>query len=259
MTEGNGSFVGCFRILVVVIVLVLLAFNSGCASYVTPGRGVSLASIDESEPDIAENFKRKPASPFPARLAVVRVQDSGYYSHCNRSYGRGAYSVVTTHDVEKDEHFERICKLPMVAGVAPLNRMVLSRHLQNVKNLRVGASQLKADLLLVYTFDTSFDVPGQDVGPLTLISLGFLPNKQASVTTTASAAIYDVRTGYIYGLCESTANQKRLASSWSKKDAIDRCRIDTETEAFDGLVGEFEKTWKMILEEYTAAKTAMAK
>ena len=44
---------------------------SGCSdvSYVTPGRGVSLASIDDSEPEIAENFKRKPASPFPARLS----------------------------------------------------------------------------------------------------------------------------------------------------------------------------------------------
>jgi hypothetical protein len=251
MTNVNVTVFGGVRLFL--LVFVMAALLSGCsASYVTPGGGVSLASIDE--PDIEANFRRKPASPFPVRLAVVRVQDKGYYSHSNQSYGNGAFSVVTTRDVEKDEHFKRISDLPMIAGMAPLNRMVISRNLHSVKTLRVAASQLKTDMLLVYTFDTSFRVPGQDVGPLTLITLGFLPNKQASVTTTASAAIYDVRTGYIYGLCEATATQERIASSWSKEDAIERCRIDTETEAFDGLVGEFEKTWKMVLAEYTTAK-----
>jgi hypothetical protein len=56
------------------MVLMLLSI-AGCTRYVTPGAGVNLEAIDDY--GIKERFKTKPASPFPTRIAVVRVQQSG--------------------------------------------------------------------------------------------------------------------------------------------------------------------------------------
>lgn len=191
-------------------------------------------------------------------MAVVRVQSPEYFTRTTSSYGSGRYSVVTTRDVEKEESIQRIAKLPMIAGLAPLNRLLLQPQLSSDEDLRLAAASMKCDLLLIYTFDTGFRVDDVDVGPLTLISLGMLPTKTANVTATASAAIFDVRTGYIYGLAETTAKEAQIASSWSTPAAIDQARQRAEGEAFDQLVEEFEKTWKGIVEQHarTASVTA---
>ena len=116
--------------------------------------------------------------------------------------------------------------------------------------MREAAASLHADMLLVYTLDTSFRVKGQSLGPLSLISLGFLPNKEANVTTTASGVVYDVRTGYIYGMIEQTHKTTQLASIWSTTQAIDNSRLETEKGAFNRLVNEFPDVWDGILKEY---------
>ena len=77
--------------------------------------------------------------------------------------------------------------LPLVAGVAFLNRLLLSERLESTKDLRQAAATLKTDMLLIYSIDTSFNVENTDVGPLGIITLGFLPTKNARVTATASA------------------------------------------------------------------------
>ena len=224
--------------------------------YVTPGAGVAPSAL--ADWDIQELLERKPAAPFPARVAVVRVQAPGYRSYSNESYGDGRYSVITTRDVERDEHFARIRRLPMVADVAPLNRLIISPKLRSDRELRRAAAAIKTDLLLIYTFDTSFRIKDHDIGPLGAITLGFLPNKEAIVTTTASAAIYDVRTGFIYGLAEATARKSQLASVWTSDDAVDDSRQRSETEAFERLLDNFEKTWKGVVDEYAHRPVAAA-
>ena len=72
----------------------------------------------------------------PARLAVARVQASGYYSRSNTCYGSGRYCVVTTRDIEPEAAFERLSKLPQVAGLALMNRMLLPGKLTSAKDLR---------------------------------------------------------------------------------------------------------------------------
>jgi hypothetical protein len=222
---------------------------AGCsAKYVTPGAGVNLQAI--SDKDIKERFETKASSPFPARIAVVRIQDSGYQSYGNTGYGTGAFSVVTTRDIETDEQFDRLSSLPDVAGLATLNRLLLPSTLNSVKDLRLGAASLHADMLWLYTFDTSFRITGKSYGPLTAITLGFLPNKEAWVTTTASCVLYDVRTGYIYGLSEASHTSSHIASTWSKSQAIDNARLETEKKAFSKLIDQFTATWNGILKEY---------
>jgi len=165
----------------------------GCATYTTPSAGVNISALSDS--DISELLKIEPASQFPARVAVARVQEAGYYSRTNEGYGSGRYSVVTTRDIEQDADFERLAQLESIDAIAPLNRLLLPKHLSSLKDLRLASARLKTDLLLVYSVDTSFHVEGTPLGPLTAITLGFLPSKKAYVSATTSAALVDVRTG----------------------------------------------------------------
>jgi len=241
------------RCIVPWVLVIFLAAQFGCASYVTPGRGVSMASLTNVDDDIRERLLREPTASFPARMAVVRIQEPGYRSHYQNSYGSGKYSVLTTRDFETDAHFERLTRQPMIAGVAPLNRLVIPSTLNDDKDLRLAAATVRADLLLVYTLDSVFNVDEYDLGPLRLITLGTAPTKNARVTCTASAALFDVRTGYVYGLTESTARDDRIASAWTRADALDAARRDAEAAAFEQMLGEFEKMWKGVVEEHAGA------
>ena len=234
--------------------VVAIFFLGGCTSYVTPGGGVSLSTLTEADTDIQEVMSRKPASPFPVRLAIVRIQQSGYYSYRNQSYGHGRYSIVTTRDIETDAHFKQLERLPMISAVAILSQVVTPPELKSDKELRLAAAKLHTDMLMVYTLNTTFRVKDHDIGPFGLITLGFLPNQEAMVTTTASAAIYDVRTGYTYGVAESTAKEKQIASVWTSADAVDETRTKAETNAFEQMLDQFAVTWKGIVEQY-ASKT----
>jgi hypothetical protein len=226
---------------------------SGCATYQTPGKGVNIGNLSKAPTEISELMTREPAASFPARLAVVRVQAPGYFSGSNTCYGRGQYCVVTTRDVETEQAFEKLTRLPLVAKVAVINRLLLPPELDTIKDLRLAAASLKTDILLVYSLDTRFNIENTDIGPLALISLGFLPNKNAHVTTTASGALFDVRTGFIYGALESTATEEQRATFWSSKEAIENARLKTEAEAFQKLVGEFDGLWNGIIKEHAGS------
>ena len=230
------------------LVVILFTIIIGCASYTTPGGSVQLSNLAET--DINELMSKEPAANFPANISVARVQAPGYQSYKVNSYGSGRYSVVTTREVELEEDFERLSKLPEVAGIAPLNRILLPTNLDSIKSLREASARLKTDILLIYTFDTSFHAGEQKFAPLNVISLGFLKNKEVTVTTTVSAAFFDVRTEYLFGLAEATAKETKNASVWSTSDAVDDLRVTTEKQGFQKLLPEIEKTWSGIIEQY---------
>jgi hypothetical protein len=229
---------------------------AGCATYTTPGAGVTLENLTAADADIADLLKVEPAAPFPARLAVARVQASGYYSHSNTCYGSGRYCVVTTRDIEPEAAFERLSRLPQVAGLALMNRMLLPGKLTSAKDLRQAGATLRTDLLLVYSLDTGFNIENTDVGPLALVSLGFLPTKKARVTATASAAVFDVRTGFVYGVAEATAVEEQRGTFWSSSEAVDSARKKAESEAFEKLTGEIEKLWRELLSTHLRREAA---
>ena len=223
---------------------------SGCATYVTPGGGAKLADLSQADWDIEKAMGRKPAAQFPARIAMIRVQSPGYKSYGNTGYGTGRYSVVTTRDIEEERHFDRVKNLPMVAGVASINRLLLPPQLDTDRPLRQAAASLQADMLLLYTLDTSFHIDETNLGPFAVITLGFLPNKEAIVTATASAVLYDVRTGFVYGLAEATARERQRANVWTTQNAIDNSRLQAEKKSFEQLLDELTKTWKGVMEEH---------
>ncbi|MBM9520828.1 hypothetical protein JWG39_13475 [Desulforhopalus vacuolatus] len=231
-----------------VLALICVLFLAGCASYTTPGGTVQLSQL--SDVNINELMLIKPAASFPANISVARIQAPGYQSCKVDSFGSGRYSVVTTREIESEQDFERLSKLPQVAGIAPLNRILLPTNLESIKALREASARLKADILLIYTFDTSFHAGEQKFAPLNVISLGFLKNKEVTVTTTVSAGFFDVRTEYLFGLSEATAKESKNASVWSNSDTVDDLRVLTEKAAFQKLLPEIEKTWNGIVFQY---------
>ena len=237
----------------IIVILGALLLLGGCASYTTPGGSVQLSSLAET--DINELMSKEPAASFPANISVARIQAPGYQSYKVSSFGTGRYSVVTTREVETEEDFERLSKLPQVAGIAPLNRILLPSNLDSVKSLREASARLKADILLIYTFDTSFHAGEQKFAPLNVITLGFLKNKEVTVTTTVSAAFFDVRTEYLFGLSEATSKESKNSSVWSTSDVVDDMRVTTEKAAFQKLLPEIEKTWLGITSQYSGKNT----
>lgn len=233
---------------VLIVLLGAVASSAGCATYTTPAGGVPMAEL--ADQDLQSFYAAEPVSPFPANLAVLRVQDAGYATRTSHGYGEGRYTVVTTRDIESDEAFVTIGNLPLVSAVAPVGRLLLPSSASTLEDLRAPAAKLRADLLLVYSVDTTFIVEGQPLGPLSLVSLGFIPNKKAQVTATVAGALIDVRTGFIYGTAEATARQEQRASLWSTEEAIDTARLEAEQQAFGSFVGEFGKLWSSVVEEH---------
>lgn len=225
---------------------------SACSTYTTPGAGVALGAITEG--DIAEAMSRQPAVTFPARLAVVRVGGAGYTSYSNSSFGNGAFSILTTRDIETDNSFARLGRMPQVAAVAPVSRLLVSGNLASTRDLRTAAAQLRADAIIVYTIDTRYRTETAELGPLQTIALGFLPSKKAVVTATCAFMIIDVRTGFVYGTGETTATGDQRSNVWNTRNAIEAARLRTEREAFEAGVGEIERLWASVVAEHQTAR-----
>ena len=227
---------------------------TGCYSeYVTPGAAANLEGFED--PGLADIAARRPQAPFPARLAVVRVQGSGYRAYNLSSHGHGRFSVVTARDVETDEQMERVRRLPDVAGVGTLNRMLLPERLDSDRDLRMAAAALHTDMLLLYTFDTQFET--DELIPVAgVITLGIFPDRQARVVSTVSGLLMDVRSGYIYAALETTERQHQAANFWTSEDAADDARRRAEAMAFEELVRQFEQTWPKVVSEYAPRAAA---
>lgn len=244
-------------------VLSLLALLlAGCnAAYTTPGARADFSKLGLTPVAVAgmtdysvqQTLSKKPLVTFPASIAVVRVQAANYnsysYDRYRYSMPRGAYSVLTIRDIEKDSDFDAIAKLPRVEGVGGIKRILLEGELSSDLELRNAAAKLNANLLLYYTFDTAFDNQTH-VAPLGLITLGIAPNKEAKVTCTASAVLMDTRNGFVYAVVESTATNSQIANAWTSAEAMDQVRQRTERQAFEGLVSDFTKEWAKVLKTY---------
>ena len=198
---------------------------------------------------------RQPQAAFPAHIVVARIQAPHYRSSRTEGYGSGRYSVVTTRDVETKADFELLSQLPMVAGLAPISRLLLPPKLDAIKDLRTAAARARADILLVYSLDTTFNVGTQKYAPLNVISLGFLQNQEATVTTTASAVFFDVRTEFVYGFAETTARESESVNLWNSAATVDELRVRAEQKGFHQLINELEKNWDSILKRYATIIT----
>ncbi len=237
--------------LLLAMALAAAALLGGCASYLPPGAKADLQVFAPA--DIAAGFAVHPSAPFPASIAAVRVQAPAYTNHYLESnggkVGTGRYSVIAVREVEMEHHFEQIAKLPQVAGVTGIHRMLLPERLGSERDIRTAASRLQADLVFLYTFDTAF-FDSDAARPLTVITLGLAPTRRIAASTTVSALLLDTRTGYVYATYEVTVRKDAVASSWGSRDTADRSRRDNEREAFGRLIDDVAGSWPKLLERH---------
>jgi len=234
-----------------IFLLVLLFTLAGCATYMPPGARADLQAFGPSS--IQEGFAVKPTNPFPASIAVVRVQAPRYNNYYLRQnggvYGSGNYSIVMTKEVGEDTQLDRLLALPQLSGIVSLNRMLLPSNLTGDLELREAAARLQADMVFIYTFDTAFFDSDASV-PLSVITLGLSPTRKITAVTTVSALLMDTRTGYIYAAYEETERKAILSTSWGSRDNADDARRKTEQLAFEKLIDDLTESWPKFLERY---------
>lgn len=198
-----------------------------------------------------ESFAAKPTAGFPASIALVRIQAPDYHSYYTDReggvYGQGRYSVITARDVEDDADIESIAKLPQVSGITYISSLLLPAKLQSDREIREAAARLKAEMVLFYTFDTSFHENDASTA-LNLITLGLSPTRKVFVHVTASAVLMDTRTGFIYATLDANKKKQLTSNVWESGEAADRARREIEKQAFKDLVEEFDKQWPHIVE-----------
>ena len=211
------------RVLSMTLSLTSCLLCVGCSSYATPGRGADLKALANAEAltdtSINATLAKKPLAKLPCGIAAVRIQASGYRGDSGNTYGTGNYCVITTRDVESDAAMNGISTLPMVTGVAPMSRLLLPTKLNSDLELRQAAAALHADMLLIYTIDSTFEVEDH-LAPMTLVTLGLSPNMTAQIVTTASAVLMDTRNGYVYGFAEATEKGMQLTNGWMTQEAV---------------------------------------
>ena len=69
------------------------------------------------------------------------------------------------------------------------------------------------------------------------------------MSSTASIAFFDVRTGFCYGAAEGSATDDQIASEWTKDQAVDDARLRAERVAFELRLVEAAKAWSGIAAE----------
>lgn len=228
------------------VVSMLAAWLCGCGStsYLTPTEGVAIPEI--TEPDIAAALATRPATSFPARMIVTRLQGNGYEG----GYGVGRYTVVTARDLENVEDFARLKEMPGVADVGGMSRLFLRGTNESTKDLRTAAAQLRGDVLLIYTVDSRFRSEDKPATPIHVLTLGFLKKNKTHVTATVAAAFLDVRTGFVFGAVESTATETQRDNTWSSLNRAEIAQRAAETKAFAGALDEVERAWAEIYLRY---------
>ena len=232
--------------------LIFTILSSCATKYVTPGGDVKISAL--ADEDISKALSNKPSAEFPVTIAVARIQAPKYtnnrYSYRNSEPTNGNFSMILTREVDEEKQIQEIGKLKGIKQISPFNRLLLPYNYNSIKDLRLAAAKMKAQMLLVYTFDTEFSIDAKNYGPQNVFSLGYLKNKNVKVRTTASAALFDVQTEYLYGIAEASAEQTKTSNAWKKQDEVDNLRIETEKESFKKLTSQIKEMWNGVVEEY---------
>lgn len=238
---------------VVASLVALASCGATRSTYVPPSRGADLQAIapqSAGRADIEEILSRKPTGEWPAVIAAVRVQ-SHFENGASRSETRivPAQVVSGVREIETDEQLARLGALPNVRGVALASPLLFAGAIDDDLDLRAGAAAMHADLLLVYTLNTT--IRQEDDSPiLRIFTPGIAPTVQESVTATAQSILLDVRTGAFLGAAEATERGERRLSSALHDDSGERRYLELEREAFQKLVGAFESTWPAVVERF---------
>ena len=217
---------------------------AGCVTYLMPGAGAPMQTLQT----VSEAARlHAPEAPLPARIAVARIQAADYRSFGAEGVTAGNFSVVPTREVETTADFDAMGQWPQVLGVEALSRLLLPASMQSFGDLRAAAASANTDVLFAYTFDTQFHVENRIYQPAELITLGVLPGREASVSSTAEGVFVDVRSGYVYGTAQGSAVARSSMTKWTKPAAADQTRLDAEKQAFAAMMADAGHTWATLI------------
>lgn len=234
-------------------VFCLASILTGCAasdSYLTPSEPANLSSFTDApitpnsanaanaansanpgKPDytsaIDANFKSQPAARFPARIALMQVQ------HNQFSSAGAAVSLPQKESLAAVE--KHLTDKKVITGIANLNNLLIDKNAPESQSIRLAASRVKADILVLYTLDTKSLTKDFEVGPLNLLLLGFVPNRNVTLNCKASAVVIDVRSGFVYGLTEADGSDWGIATVWNESSTTTRCSANAENQALTQL------------------------
>lgn len=256
------------RTLAVCLSLAFVALlGAGCTTSTESYRRGDLSALSLSQPDaeqspsapgasagsardaIAAAYARKPEAMLPARIAVARLEsrevNPSWFHQTSQRTPVTKLTLASKADPVTSAAYQRLAALPEVADLTPLNALVAGQTIDSQEDLREAAARVHADLVYVYTFDTYSKCTRSLYGlvVLSLGVLGFLPLVTIDVEATASGALIDVRSGYVYGVADATALSKKQSNSWSEREDEETARRAGEGAAFEKLNAEFEKRW----------------
>lgn len=189
---------------------------------------------------------------FPAEIVVARVVPRSEHRGAYTCHASSHYCLVTSRDVESQEQYHQLMSLPGIAGMRMLTPLIVSERIMNMADLRGAAAELQADLLLVYTLDSQESTSVGRSWPLDVATLGLMRSKQNNLVVTASATLFDARTGYVFGTLEAATRADIRTSMWNG-GVVDASRIaELEREAFASLVERFGPLWESVLRIHAA-------
>lgn len=225
------------------LVLLTLALCSGCASYVTPGGPAPLTSWPATPAAAVV-----PTPRAPTVVALVRVQAADY-SPASATVGAAGerYTVVDDPPADALDLGAQAAAWPLVSRIVALPSSSLASAHESVEALRLAAARGQADVLLAYTLDTRFGPATAPWAPRTPLPLGAPPPAGTRISTTASALLIDVRTGYRYGWVHADAGSAELGTAWDSPQALERRRGDTELTAVRALLAAAARHWSDIV------------
>jgi len=176
----------------------------------------------------------------PAHLALARVQGAGYRSYSAQARGQGPYSVlVPPADAET---LAALGRWPGVSEVTAIESAVLPASLESLDDLRFAAAKLGADVLLLYSIATTFEVDGKAVPAAAVLKPGKAPDA-ARLYAEASGQFIDVRSGLVNATVSGSAALEDLATSWSSAEALDARRLEAERAALQKLLEDAQQRW----------------
>lgn len=206
---------------------------AACASYdVTPsgpGLGGLLAerhaavAVGTAEP--AASRPEQPVEPLalPARIGLVRLQwgrvvavppgEAAAWTAFAETIGHlGSFTVV-------DPVEGRLASI----GVRSAGRF---HGYETAETLRRVAEGRRLDALLVYEVDAQAQKYATPLAfaDLTILGAAILPSRRIDAVATASAALIDPRTGFVYGTARADATDERFSPAFGS----DRARAETQ-------------------------------
>jgi len=170
---------------------------------VPPDLGILLdARQPVNQQAIIDAFKSRPGVKPGASIAIAYLPGDKRFKH-HRTISAEEKNAWDT--ALRDGFF--------ISDVVTLSSIYASTAtVRDIMVLRKSAAALNCDLLLVYSvsYDYSRNPNPLSVLYLTIIGAFIMPGDNITVASMAKAAVLDVRTGYVYGVVEGTA-QKQLA------------------------------------------------